>query len=224
MPTEGSEHGDIVVGGTVSGRRPLVLTNPASQTDLGLRAVFLFPIQQGLDVVVDLLQIAVDVLGAEYGYYFVRDDSCLPSGYSSGVSPVLDMSRLSDLEAQEISGWSKFVREGLWSGPLPCLRDLFEVNLISDRHTVAPVDGLGYLHEWIEAAPGRGRLKSLGRGRRLWALTDEELVNVRPILNDAGLLLSCNERLYRDLPGAEEVRRRLFYQQRIRATGILAPP
>ncbi len=35
----------------------------------------------------------------------------------------------------------------------------------------------------------------------LWSLSDQEMVDVRPVLNEAGLLHSCRERIYRDLPG-----------------------
>jgi hypothetical protein len=79
------------------------------------------------------------------------------------------------------------------------LRDLFEVNLVSERHTSVRIDGLGYLADWIGALPGRGNLEEIGRGRGLWTLTSAEISNIRPLLNEAGLLFSCPERVYRDL-------------------------
>jgi hypothetical protein len=112
----------------------------------------------------------------------------------------LDYSPLAREETEEIGGWADFADEGLWTGKWPLLRDLFEVNLLSERHTSAPVEGLGYLTEWICGQPGRGRLQDLGKGRVLWILTDAEIFNVRPLLNQAGLLLSCRNRVYRDLP------------------------
>jgi hypothetical protein len=78
-------------------------------------------------------------------------------------------------------------------------RDLFQVNLLSERHRSALVDGVGLLH-WIAAQSGRGRLDDIGQGRWLWTLTDAQMVAARPLLNAAGLLLSCRPRVYRDLP------------------------
>jgi hypothetical protein len=31
-------------------------------------------------------------------------------------------------------------------------------------------------------------------------ITDAEMFNVRPVLNEAGLLVSCRDRVYRDIP------------------------
>jgi hypothetical protein len=60
------------------------------------------------------------------------------------------------------------------------------------------------LSEWIPAEPRRGRLEDIGQGRWLWTLTDAEMVHVRPLLNEAGLLVSCRPRVYRDLPNASQ--------------------
>jgi hypothetical protein len=74
---------------------------------------------------------------------------------------------------------------------------------------------LGYLLDWIRAQPERGRLEDLGEGRWLWSLTDREMVEVRPQLNAAGVLYSCTERVYRDLPEGAAVAQRLFEDQRV---------
>jgi hypothetical protein len=110
-------------------------------------------------------------------------------------------------DSEEIGGWRDFVREGrLWTGPWPLLRDLFQVNLISKRHTSLPIEGLGYLTDWIGARPGRGRLEDVGEGRWLWILTDAELFDTRPLLYEAGLLFSYQKRVYRDLGRETEAR------------------
>ena len=165
---------------------------------------FCFPIC-GLpdDIASDLLRLSLHALDAEYGYCYKRDDFCSPTAYTWGVSAPLDYSALNSQDAREISDWRDFVNGGsLWTGTWPLLRDLFQVNLISERHTSKPIEGLGYLTDWIAARPGRGRLEDLGRGRWLWTLTDGELFNTRPLLHRAGLLKSCHDRVYRDLPGA----------------------
>jgi hypothetical protein len=61
------------------------------------------------------------------------------------------------------------------------------------------IDGVGLL-DWIAAKSARGQLDDVGQGRWLWTLTDAEMVAVRPVLNAAGLLVSCHPRVYRDLP------------------------
>ncbi len=143
----------------------------------------------------------MDIIGAEYGYVFVRDRLASPMGYTHGMNAPLDFSQRYLTDMIEVGAWGDAVLDGrIWSGPHPLLRDLFQVNLLSEAHMAVAFDGLGRLNDWIPAQPGRGRLDSLGEGRWLWTLTDAEMVHVRPMLNAAGLLLSCNPRVYRDLP------------------------
>jgi len=180
-------------------------------------AYFIFPLHDdGAKAAIELVRLAVEVLGAEYGYCFIRDELCFPSVYPGGHGPVLDMNPLAYAEGFEMRDWGTFVYEGrLWTEPWPIFRDLYQVNLISERHTRTPIQDLGYLLEWIGAQPGRGRLDDIGEGRRLWILTDQEVVDVRPQLNAAGVLLSCPERVYRDLPEGAAVAQRLFEDQRV---------
>lgn len=207
-PTVGAQDGYIDFGGEswAGPRRRRTINGPVPVVDYPYQASkveFIFPLTaEPAEKASELLRLAVDLLEVEYGYYFVRDQLCFPMGYAQGLSPPLDWGPLSFEEAEEISGWHGFEVEGrLWTGAWPLLRDLFQVNLLSDRHTSVAIEGLGYLAEWIIAQPGRGRLDDLGRGRLLWTLTDAEMFNVRPLLNRAGLLFSCRDRVYRDLPG-----------------------
>jgi hypothetical protein len=202
----GTERGDIVFGGEADASLTRRSLNGAVPRTDGppwrFSADFLFPIDdRPVERAIELFQLSVDLLGAEYGYYFVRDEMGLPSAYAHGIGTGLDYSPLAREESVEIRDWAHFADEELWTGKWPLLRDLFEVNLLSQRHTSAPIEGLGYLTEWISAQPGRGRLQDMGKGRLLWILTDAEIFNVRPLLNEAGLLLSCRDRVYRDLPG-----------------------
>jgi len=204
-PAPGIEGSFAYVGGEANGSRRVVRTLHGPKPAEGepyypLRADFIFPLTNDpADTASELFRMAAELLDAEYGYYFVRDELCFPGGYVGGFSAPLDYKALEDRDAAEIGGWADFVRGPLWTGPWPKLRDLYEVNLLSERHTARPVEGLGYLAEWIEARPGRGRLTDIGKGRLLWTLTDAELFNTRPLLNEAGLLVSCYERVYRNL-------------------------
>jgi hypothetical protein len=201
----GTHNGDVVFGGEMGACRyrrsptgPILLPGPPWR----FRGDFLFPLGDEVPGIAgELISLAVDVLGAEYGYMFVRDELCGPTGYAHGMTAPLDYKPLSTADATEISNWSDYVREGrLWS-ERAWFRDLFQVNLLSERHTRTPVEVLGLLPDWIAAEAGRGRIEPLNAGRWLWTLTDAEMVAVRPQLNEAGLLVSCRPRVYRDLPG-----------------------
>jgi hypothetical protein len=174
-----------------------VLSGPALDAD------FYFPIDEHpRDTGSEILRRSVERLDAEYGYYIVRDDLAAPFLYFSGFAPPLDLGRARDENGKETWDWYRYVSEGhIWTDPFPLLRDLYEVNLISERHTSVRT-ALGYITDWITADQGRGRLEDLGRGRLLWTLTDQEMFEVRPVLNEARLLKSCRDRIYRDLhPG-----------------------
>ena len=206
----GTRHETVWFGGEASGSERRIRTptgRPSVVPDYPYKAFdadFIFPLPaRPVERASELIRLAVEILGADYGYYFVRDELCGPMLYMHGMTSGSDLSEVWDEEGREIGDWSDFVRSGrLWTHERPLLRDLFQVNLLSERHTAAPVEGLGYLNEWIVAQPGRGRLDDLGRGRLLWTLTDAEMFQVRPLLNEAGLLFTCRNRNYRDLPDA----------------------
>jgi hypothetical protein len=206
-PAVGVHAGRILFGGeagSIRRRRGPLGPIPLAGPPWRFRADFVYPLDSDpAKTASDLLEMSVSILGADYGYYFVRDDLCGAWTYSYGIAAPLDYKALANDDAMEISDWADFVTDGtLWSEGRPRLRDLFEVNLLSKRHTADPIQGLGYLTDWIAAEPGRGRLQDAGQDRQLWILTDREIVDVRPVLHQAGLLLSCRPRVYRDVPGA----------------------
>jgi hypothetical protein len=206
-PADGTHRGDILFGGEggLSPRRVLSPTPPYEVTScqpVWLSADFLFPLtDQPIERACELFEIAADLLDAEYGYFFVRDEHAFPSGYAYGISAPLDR-LLTNPEKREIGQWSRFKSCELWSAPWPLLRDLYQINLLSARHLQVSAPGIGDLAEWIGARPGRGRLEDIGQGRALWTLTDAEMFNLRPLLHRAGLLVSCVDRVYRDLSPA----------------------
>jgi hypothetical protein len=218
----GSRTGVIWVGGEAWLRRAYVrgMNGPIyidNYPYADFQADFVFPLgDAGLEKAIELLHLAVDILGAEYGYCFVRDQMCFPSVYPDGGAPSLDHGPFANSEAEQKHWWGDFLGAGrFWTGAWPIFRDLYQVNLISERHTKTPIEGLGYLLDWIGAQPGRGRLEDLGEGRWLWSLTDREMVEVRPALDAAGVLYSCSERVYRDIPESAAVAQRLFEAQRV---------
>jgi hypothetical protein len=173
----------------------------------GFEADFLFPVtDRVIEDTCHLLRLAATLLGAEYGHSFIRDDFCYPIGFCAGLRGIVyPVEEAGERATEEIPAWHQFARR-LWTRPRPLLRDLFEANLISERHTSMPIESLGYLLDWIDSTPGRGRLEDLGAGRWLWTLTDEEVFDTRPHLYEAGLLFAFEKRVYRDL-GRETARR-----------------
>jgi hypothetical protein len=207
---EGTEYGRIYFGGIASAKERSLsgMGRPFPVADYPYRAFdadFCFPFDEApRETASALLRLAVNLLDAEYGYYFVRDYLAGPNLYCWGAPVMLDGGDLSDADKREIDDWYVYMKSGrLWTDGFPLFRDLFEVNLISERHTSVRVEALGgSIIDWIEAAPNRGRIEPLGRGRRLWTLSDQEMFDVRPVLDQAGLLTSCRPRIYRDLhPG-----------------------
>jgi hypothetical protein len=204
-PAVGVRRGGIIFGGVIDAASPRVDGETVRTDPRGYDADFLFPITaKPIDDTCELLRLAVQTVQAEYGYGFVRDEMCFPMAYCQGMSSTYgEFTERGRGESEEIHAWRRFTRGGhLWSGPWPLLRDLYEVNLISERHTTTPIDGLGYLLDWIGGEPNRGRLENIGEGRWLWILTDMEVLETRPLLYEAGLLFSYQSRVYRDL-GAE---------------------
>jgi hypothetical protein len=168
---------------------------------------FGFPLDgTGLERAETLLRLAAEILQADYAYFFVRDLLAGANFYARAQpATTFDRGRLALADELESKLWREFVLEGeLWTGVWPQLRDVFAVNLLSERHMSSSIEPIGYLDEWISAEPGRGRLKAVGENRVLWSLTDTELHRVRPALWDAHLMRSCMPRVYRDLPNARQ--------------------
>jgi hypothetical protein len=178
---------------------PVCVFGPPWRFTAGL----LYPLDEyPIDVAQDLLRLASEILDSQYSYHFIRDAFCHPWFYTIGGSLWHD-SPICRQEAQEALDWSHFVSDGdLWFRQPSKLRDVYQVNLLSDRHMRGMIDGIG-LPAWIAASPERGVLQGVGKGRWLWTLTDRQIVAVRPLLNAAGLLFACSPRVYRDLPDEE---------------------
>jgi hypothetical protein len=202
---EGTRQNAVLLGGHAHSIRSLQGESkpiPLSGPPWRFQAEFVFPIDGGaIDKAKDLFQLAVDILDVEYGYYFVRDAACGSNQYPYGTTGLLGGDAVALNEAQEGRNWYDVVAEGLlWSRGGPMLRDLFQVNLLSERHRLKPFDGRVDLMTWIGRQPGRGAVQDIGKKRWLWTLTDAEIVAVRPVLAKAGFIFSCHDRVYRDLP------------------------
>lgn len=200
LPAPTAKQGATVVGGEVAWLRR------AKPDQLGLSrpflAYFLCPLSNWSSALGEsLLELAVGLLDCQYGFSYVRDELCFPTGYGCGLSGSLGFDDPVKDDAEELWQWGMYARAELWERSPPVFRDLFEINLVPEAYRTAQVAGLGRLPDWIDAGPARGRLKDAGKGRLLWILSDAEIATARPVLNAAGLLFSCPPRVYRDLPG-----------------------
>ena len=207
----GMEDDTISFGGESSGspRATRTMSGPKPVADYPYRAFdadFIFPADgRLLETGTWLLRVAAELLRPDYGYVFIRDALCCPGNYSWGTGCPLDYGRLNLDDTDEVSAWREFTGEGrLWTGEWLQLRDLFQINLFSKRRLSVPTERLCYLGDWINAAPGRGRMEEIGCDRVLWILTDAEMYDIRPFLNRARLLRSARPRIYRDLPIEQE--------------------
>jgi hypothetical protein len=77
------------------------------------------------------------------------------------------------------------------------MRDVYEVNLLSERLLQRPV-GNETLFDWISSDQDRGHLESIKNGRWLWTVTSDQMKKVRPQLIAADAIYARHERVYRD--------------------------
>lgn len=149
-----------------------------------------------------ILRLAATMLGAGYGFYFVRDDALLPRGYALGWIGGLAAVRIERRqELDELARWGELMRGEYWNMAHPPLRDVYEVNLLSERHLEHKV-GARSLLEWIQDDAERGSvvgIEGIDGCRFIWSLSTDQIVRVRPELMLARLLFSRHERLYRKM-------------------------
>jgi hypothetical protein len=191
----GSQDGKINLGGEV-----VKFPRQSGGMYESYAGYFLFPWEiDKLSTAINLMKIASDTLRCSYAYFYIRDEFCFPGGYASGFSPAFAVGTSYDDENREISNWWSISRN--WDKYInrPVIRDIYNLNLISSCYMDLNVDEMVPLRQWISAEPGRGELIELGVERYLWSLDDGAMKLARPILRDAGIILSHVNRSYRVL-------------------------
>ncbi len=160
------------------------------------RWIYVLDRQKRIKLATTLLSKAVCLLDVEYGYFFIRDNLMMPETYGAGMTAgCLVLSRTTG-DQDEIHNWGKYKRGDYWREASPRLRDVYEVNLISDRHLARNVNGLK-LGDWIIKDKARGNLAPFENGTYLWTLTTEQMQSIRPDLMSADAILARHERVYR---------------------------
>ena len=162
---DGAPNDCVIFGGVFRCQQEMLTT--AQSGERLFDGDFLFPLTSppNEDAAADLLRLAVECLAAEYGYFFIRDEMCFPMGYAWGVAPALDYKRTSNREAEEIGQWRDYTRAGqIWTDEWPRMRDLYEVNLISERHTSSPSPVLAICSIGSTPSPAAADWRTLARG------------------------------------------------------------
>lgn len=184
-----------IKGLLVSNDEPGPFVGGEVNTRTSLSGAVVFP-EQGCAIGRLLLAHAATELGAEYGYYFVRDGAFLPRGYALGViGGIVTVGVEDETELEDLAAWGELaVRGNYWSRDKLLLRDVYEINLLCERHLALQLGG-GTLGEWIANNPGR--LDEIAHGRYIWSIDERDLKGVRMELSMAGALLSRHKPKYR---------------------------
>lgn len=178
----------VVIGGEIG----VVSANPAY-----MLGGFVFPYDDSAHLIAEsLLEYTAINLNAAYGHYFIRDNAFFPDGYVVGMSGGQGShgSKYQE-ELEDIETWSRMKGTYWESSPLK-LRDLYEINLVSDRHLNNPIAAVS-LHDWIKSDSGRGSLRLIGNGRWIWTVKTGQLHFVRRALTLAGMIVSRHTPVYR---------------------------
>lgn len=156
---------------------------------------FMLPVEHHLSgrLVEQLNQLASNMLDADYGYVFVRDNFAGPAGYYCGIGNGFDAwTGVSDAEDDEAREWSRTVLTSADQDLPPGIRDVFQWNLLSEQHDE--------LRDWIQGGSRRGRLEALTPRSWLWSIPTADIETIRTALRSQGLIKASTPRKYRADP------------------------
>ncbi len=124
-----------------------------------------------------------------YGIGFVKPEWVGPSLYVIGITmgPPGYVPQGAEYEEclricrwGDIALWQELYRQGI-------IRDIYPHNYLTQPQLAMPVDGIP-LNHWIERDPSRGTLVLLTDQVWLWHLAQEQIANLRPALQQAGII------------------------------------
>ncbi len=172
-------------------------------TEKGFRGKFTYPLNESSRIENSsyILRLAANILGAQYGYFYIRDNWLMPETYSAGMSASIIGNYYANslkrpTEEDEIHDWPYHLRGGYWEESHPRLRDIYEVNLLSDKHLGRQIGTTG-LGAWIRSNENHGTLVAIDEGRFLWTLTTRQMQLVRPQLISTDAIYARHDRVYR---------------------------
>jgi len=142
---------------------------------------------QSLPMFETVIQHICRLVSPVYGFGYQRPFDKGPDFYAFGMTSGLDYSKEEVKEGDIIAAWSHELmgRNRHLQG---MLRDVYPINLISEKHVDRQVDHLSLL-DWISKDNTRGTIESVGSNCWLWTIPDESVTRVRHRLDAAGLLI-----------------------------------
>jgi len=124
----------------------------------------------------------------KYGIGFFRAFNFGPALYVDGMVAGYGYTKEDHVHTDRIGAWfrERINQRRHLSG---YLRDVYPLNVLSEKHLSALVGGI-QLADWIRGADGRGTLRELADGAWLWRLPMTQVDAVRQNLERAGLLIA----------------------------------
>jgi hypothetical protein len=135
-----------------------------------------------------LLDRMSQLLTLRYGLGYFRSFDLGPDIYAAGMVTGIGYSKEEMAEADRIGAWfrERMAQNRHLSG---YLRDVYPLNVISDKHLSQRVGGVR-LADWIGRSSARGTLRQLPGGATLWRIDEANVEGVRNTLAPTGLLIA----------------------------------
>jgi hypothetical protein len=135
-----------------------------------------------------LLEGIAQTVRIPYGIGYLRSFEFGPSFYAAGMVTGIGYSKEEMAEADRIGAWfrERMAQNRHLSG---YLRDVYPLNVISDKHLSQRVGGVR-LADWIGRSSARGTLRQLPGGATLWRIDEANVEGVRNTLAPTGLLIA----------------------------------
>jgi hypothetical protein len=120
-----------------------------------------------------------------YGIGFRRLHKLGASYYAIGLPKLTGFSAADRKEAERINNWSVGNRLEVYRDGV--LRDIYPWNFLTRPHLDRQIDCLS-LEQWVRQDGRRGHLDPLSDECFLWALNEAEIAEVKPVVEQAGLI------------------------------------
>lgn len=137
------------------------------------------------DALLSISTIVVKTLAPSYGFGFQREMRLGPTMYVAGLVQGLQPWGDERPEGEKIEAWKIGIKNKVYEQGL--LRDVYPWNFLTDLQLGRQIDGKS-LKQWIETHPEFGTLSAIADPMFLWQVADVQIVRVRSVLQNAGLV------------------------------------
>jgi hypothetical protein len=140
-----------------------------------------------LDYFIDSIEKITEISEFGCGMGYSRPIEHGPDLYAYGMIAGLEGTADERLERRRITAWlhDRIGSKRYLSG---YLRDVYPMNILSEKHLLREVDGQ-LLPEWIASDAARGTIRKIGIANWLWTVPNESLPNMQAILRSQGLTI-----------------------------------